>query len=457
MNKTPNILFLMADQLRPSLAGYAGNDVIRTPTMDWIAKEGVVFEHAYTPSPVCIPARQSMMSGQLPRTTGCELFGDDLPPFYRTFARSFSEQGYQTTCCGKLHHNGQDQMQGWMRRIGRDMVITERFVPNINEARVKEYKVSQDDHRWKLKKEILRAGVGHARNTVNDEYTLQGALDFIEDTFQSPYYDKPQVNQPLFLKVSFVLPHYPYYCQEDLFKYYLNRVPIYGKEQTLLGHPYLDFKHLEIGEDITQRDLQRATAAYYAMTETVDGFMGQVLDKLREAGQDLDEWMIVLTADHGEMQGEHGVFMKHVFYENSVRVPLVIRYPKKYEPRQIEENVNLCDLYRTLCELCDIPVPDGLDSRSLVKLMGEGDSNWSNESISQNKGYQLMIKQDEYKYQYYGEALPEVLFDLKENPEETINYIDHKEYKDLLVSMRKRRDELGFGPDGNANYINAGY
>ena len=76
---------------------------------------------------------------------------------------------------------------------------------------------------------------------------------------------KPQPLQPLLLKVSFVLPHYPYFCSEDLFKYYLNRVPLYGPEQKLSGHPYLDTKHLEIGKDITMRDVQRTTAAYYGI------------------------------------------------------------------------------------------------------------------------------------------------------------------------------------------------
>ncbi len=457
MKKKPNILFLMADQLRPDMMGYAGNTVVRTPTMDWIAKDGVVFDNAYTPSPICVPGRQCLMSGKLPRTCGCELFDDDLTPFYRTFARSFSENAYKTVCCGKLHHKGVDQMQGWMQRIGRDMSVAESFVENIDKQALADVKVDKNIMRWGLAKEIMRAGVGDAQNTKNDEYTLQGAIDIIEDVFQSPYYDKNQPNQPLLLKVSFVLPHYPYYCKEDLFKYYLNRVALYGKEQELLGHSYLDYKHLEIDKDVKLRDVQRTTAAYYSMTETVDNFMGQVLDKLREAGQDLDEWIIVLTADHGEMLGEHGVWAKHVFYESSARVPLVVRFPQKYKPAHVGENVNLCDLYATLCDLCDIPVPDDLDSRSMVKLMDGSEDNWFNETISQNKGYQLMIKHNDYKYQYYGEELDEVLFDLKANPQETINYMNDPEYAPVIEYMRKRRGELNFGPNADTNYQNAGY
>jgi len=440
----PNILFLMTDEHRPDLAGFAGNPVIRTPNLDWIAKRSVLFENAYTPSPVCIPARQCMMTGQFPRTCGCEVFGEDLPPFSRTFARTFSENAYNTVCCGKLHHTGPDQMQGWQRRIGAETRITDRYI-NMDQEKLKRFKISQADHRWTNVKEVLRAGVGHSKNTIQDEYTLQGALDVIEEIFESPYYDKQQVNQPLLLKVSFVLPHYPYYCDESLFKYYLNRVPIFGPEQIMSGHPYLDTKHLEIGKDVTLRDVQRATAAYYAMVETVDGYIGQVLDKLREAGQDLDDWIIVFTSDHGEMLGEHGIWAKHKFYESSVRVPLLIRYPARFNPRTVKENVNLCDLYATLCDLCHLETPDHLDSRSMVNLMAGETEGWDNESISQYRGEFLMIKRDDLKYQYYGEDMPEVLWDLEKDPGETVNCISDPAYSEVLKSFRKRREELGFG------------
>lgn len=444
-SRRPNILFLMTDEHRPDLTGFAGNTVIRTPNLDRLAKDSVVFDHAYTPSPVCIPARQCLMSGQLPRTCGCQIFGEDLPPFYPTFARTFSEHAYNTVCCGKLHHNGPDQMQGWMRRIGRDCRITESFVPELDTRELARVKISKEEHRWTNAKEVRRSGVGHARNTVEDEYTLQGALDIIEEIFESPYYDKPQPLQPLLLKVSFVLPHYPYFCREDLFKYYLNRVPLYGPEQKLSGHPYLDTKHLEIGKDVTMRDVQRTTAAYYGMVETVDGYIGQILHKLEEAGQNLDDWIIVFTSDHGEMLGEHGIWAKHKFYESSARVPLFIRWPAQYRPRRITSNVNLCDLYATLCQLCDIPTPAGLDSRSLSCLMAGKEEDWDDESISQYLGEYLMIKKGNLKYQYYGPDMPRVLFDLAADPSETINVIDSPQYKEAVLRFEKRSLELGFG------------
>ncbi|MCJ7549352.1 MAG: sulfatase-like hydrolase/transferase [Anaerolineae bacterium] len=95
MDKRPNILFLMSDQHRADVAGFAGNSVVRTPTLDELARTGVVFRNAYTPSPICIPGRQCPTSGQLPKTCNCEGW-IDLAPGYRTFARDFSRHAYTT-------------------------------------------------------------------------------------------------------------------------------------------------------------------------------------------------------------------------------------------------------------------------------------------------------------------------------------------------------------------------
>ncbi|MCI8664236.1 MAG: sulfatase-like hydrolase/transferase [Hungatella sp.] len=453
----PNILFLMTDEHRPDLAGFAGNSVVRTPSLDRLAKDSVIFENAYTPSPVCIPARQCMMSGQLPRTCGCEIFGDDLPPFYRTFARTFSENAYYTVCCGKLHHTGPDQMQGWQARIGCETRISEKFIPGMDQEKLQKFRTPKSELRWTNVKEVLRAGAGRCRVSSQDEYTLLGTLNAIEHILESPYYDKQQLNQPLLLKASFTLPHYPYFCDEGLFKYYLNRVPVFGPEEIMSGHPYLDTKHLEIGKDVLYRDVQRATAAYYAMVETVDSHIGKILDKLHEAGQNLDDWIIVFTSDHGEMLGEHGIWAKHKFYESSVRVPLFIRFPSRFAARRVRENVNLCDLYATLCHLCGLETPDNLDSRSLVPLMNGDASHWNNESVSQYRGEYLMIKQDHLKYHYYGEDMPEVLWDLEKDPGETVNLMEDPRYENTAAAMRKRRASLGFGPGADPNYKNAGY
>jgi len=482
--RRPNVLFLMMDEHRPDVTGYEGNAVVRTPTLDWLARTGVVFRNAYTPSPICIPGRQSNMAGQLPMTTGCLQYGQDLEPGYRTFSRLFSRYAYATVACGKLHHMGTDQMQGWTTRIAGDTTVGQRYIPDTVDDEFARYvrpgSAPLSAAKWSDAKEIQRAGVGRGPTVVKDEYTARGACDFIQEYFASPAYDRDRRDTPLMLKVSLVQPHYPYTTDEARFTHYLNRVPLF-LDQPVSPHPILSRRAVRPGVDVSEREVRRAVAAYYGMIETADAHFRAVLDALDAVGENLDDWIVVYTADHGEMLGEHGVWEKQKFYEASVRVPLIIRWPAGLthavgptepspgphvprDPHVVQENVNTCDLFATLCELAGIPVPAALDSRSLVPFLsghtGAAD-NWRqryrNETVSHFGRTHLLIKWDALKYQYYGEELPEVLFDLERDPTEVQDYITDPTYAEILSAFRRRRAALGYGPDADPGYINAGY
>jgi choline-sulfatase len=475
MKKQPNILFLMSDEHRPDVVGYEGNEIIRTPILDELARTGVVFRNAYTPSPVCVPGRQAMIAGQFPRTCGCEWFGEDLDPGYMTFARRFAQYAYNTTACGRLHHMGVDQMQGWTERVCGDLHVHASHIAGRDAAAVARYPKPDDGTgKWSDVKEIKRAGIGGGARADFDRRAVEAAQDCVREYFVAADYDRPRSHQPLMLKLSFFQPHYPYVTDEEKFTYYLNRVQPFLNQQ-LFPHPWLSMRTVTPGTDVSVREIKRAMAAYYGMIETVDMYYGQILDTLRQVGQDLDDWIIVYTTDHGEMLGEHGIWEKKTFFEASARVPLIIRWPAGFDGgRMVHENVNLCDLFATLCDLCDIPTPEGLDSRSLVPLLHGKNAGWNNETLSQY-GNHLMIKRDHLKYHYYGrqpEAVPadpgyrpcpydpaktEVLFDLEKDPDETQNFIDDPQYTDIIARFQERCASLGFGPDADPNYVNAGY
>jgi choline-sulfatase len=445
MRERPNILFLMTDEHRADVTGFEGNNVVRTPTLDKLAYSGVVFKNAYTPSPVCVPARQCLMSGQLPKTCGCEGWMD-LKPGHMTFARLFSQYAYETVCFGKLHHQGPDQMQGWLQRPVRhpDFLLS-RFIEGRREEEFQRYQRPFSDYKWSEAKEIKRAGIGRSPSMIWDELSVEGALHFVEEYFNSPFYDREHPDKPLLLKVSLLQPHYPYLTDGERFGYYLNRVRPF-LDQDVSPHPVLSQFQVKPGVDASEREIRRATAAYYGMIETVDEHFGVILDALHHLGQDFDDWIVVYTSDHGEMLGEHGIWEKQKFYEASVRVPLIIRWPKGFDAgRVVDENVNLCDLFATLCDLAGIPTPSGLDSRNLVPLLRGQCDGWDNETVSQFRDNHLMIKRDHLKYQYYGPEIPEVLFDLERNPTETVNFIDDSDYSDVLSHFRQRRAELGHG------------
>jgi len=455
MKKRPNILFLMSDEHRADVTGYEGNSVVRTPTLDWLAKTGTVFRNAYTPSPICVPGRQCMMSGQLPKTVGCEGW-IDLPANHMTFSRQLSRYAYETIACGKLHHQGQDQMQGWTQRPAGDTHVSGNQIADRSESDFDQYSRAFSSFKWSDSKEVKRAGVGLSPCVTRDQIWTDSALHFIDDYFNSSYYDREQGQKPILLKLSLLQPHYPYQTDHEKFTYYLNRVQPYF-DQVVFEHPFLSQRQVVPGRDASERELRRAVAAYYGMVETIDTHYQSVLSALENIGQNLDDWIIIYTSDHGEMLGQHGIWEKQKFFEGSVRVPLIIRYPQNFKPLVVEENVNLCDLFATLCDLVGIPCPNGLDSRSLVPLMNGQSNDWSNETISQFGSTNLMIKQDHLKYQYYGSKVPEVLFNLKIDPTEKQNFIDHSDYINVIQQFRKRLSQLGHGPDTKSNYTNAGY
>ena len=336
-------------------------------------------------------------------------------------------------------------MQGWTRRPAGDLNVAANYIEDKVDEEHGRFERLFAHHKWSDAKEITRAGIGISQVVNCDNEWLNSALRFIDEYYNNSHYDREQGPQPLMLKVSLAEPHYPYLTDEEKFGYYLNRVKPFIDE-TPSEHPFLSQRGVRPGRDASEREIRRATAAYYGMIETVDAHYGSVLDALRAVGQDIDDWIILYVSDHGEMLGEHGIWEKQKFYEASVRVPMIIRWPKGFEGgRVVSQNVNLCDLFATLCELADIPVPGQLDSRSLVPLLKGNSDDWDNETVSQFNDTYMMIKRDDLKYQYYGPEMPEVLFDLGKDPKEITSVIAEPDYADVVSHFRRRLAQLGMG------------
>jgi choline-sulfatase len=451
----PNILILMSDEHRADLAGFAGNKIVRTPVLDELADSGVVFSNAYTASPICVPARQCLMSGQLTKTCGLDGSWMDLSPGYHTFARRFAQHAYHSVCSGKLHHLGVDQMQGWTRRLSPDAHLYDKYLPGLLSEEYSSYRSAMLSAKKSNEHYVKEAGPRFGKYQRFDLRATEDAENFVETYFTGP----AQGRRPVLLKLSLLQPHYPFFTSQELFDYYMSRVPVFTDR--LCEHPVLSQSQIEKPVNLTEEEIRRATATYYGMTETIDTHYGRLLKALRAAGQNLDDWIIIYLSDHGEMLGQHGIWEKARFYEGSVRVPLIIRWPERLGGgKTVTENVNLCDIFATLCDLADIPCQPGLDSRSLVPLMQGDSSDWSNETVSQirrNGIDHVMIKQDHLKYQYYGEDLPEVLFDLENDPGEIRNAADDSQQAAAMTAFRTRLAQLGYGPDADPDYKTAGY
>lgn len=450
----------MSDEHRADVAGFAGDTLVRTPTLDALAEDGVVFENAYTPSPICVPARQCILAGQYPKTCGCEGWLG-LPDGHMTYAARFGQYGYRTAAFGKLHLIGRDQSGGFQSRpvgdvsFGNAHQVLDPYtrppqeipgnVPGMN--------------KWSDRKEIERARPGE--DNPKDAMAIAGTKKWIHDQFVDSRYDRQDPEHPTLLYCGLSDPHYPYICDPERFSYYLARMTSFEAEEPF-DHPFLSLspwppERLQTGVDIDERDVMRARAAYYGKVECMDQRFGEVLQSLKDNGEDLDDWVIVYLSDHGDQLGEHGVWEKQKFFEGSARVPFIIRAPK-WLPQglRISENVSLCDLFATLCDLCDLEIPEGLDSRSLVPLINGGDPDWPDEACSffLQQGFQnVMIKQGSLKYHSYAHEeqgeMPEVLFDLDEDPLERRNLLQEPGYKDALIRFRTRATEVGYPTPSN--------
>ncbi len=406
----------MADEFRFDATGFMGNAMARTPHLDRLAQRAFISRNAYTPAPVCVPARQCLATGKYPLHIGCEQFGDDIAPGSQTFARWFSDHGYYTVVCGKLHHRGPDQMQGWLHRIGSETAVRwpEKYADRAQIGRRK----------WRGAEELKEAGVGLSPLAIHDEYGVQGACDFVQTHFGGMTATPPET--PLLLMLSLQQPHFPLLTEQALYDYYHERVPIFW-DQPSANHPKLDRGRLGPEQGIEPEDVRRATAAYYGMVEQTDRRVGQLVNALEKAGQNLDDWIVVFTADHGDMLGEHGVWEKRSFYEGSARVPFFVSGPG-VKPGQSDHVMNLVDVFPTLAHLAGLPAPGDLDGGNIF------DPKRPEQTFSQYDRDCFMLRRGSLKYLRYPEG-EDVLFDLQSDPGETRNCRTDHAYEEVAAEL----------------------
>lgn len=413
-----NILLLMADEFRFDAAGFMGNIAASTPVLDRLAAGAAVFDNAYTPSPVCVPARPCLAAGKYPRRIGCQNFGEDLAPGALTFARWFAEHGYYTVACGKLHHRGSDQMQGWLHRFGGECAThwPAAFSGRSQIGRVK----------WRGAPDLREAGPGTSPLALHDDYTVKGAEDFLRMHFEGMYPIPRET--PLLLLISLQQPHFPFQTDQAALEKYLDRAPFHWAEEPS-GHPVMDAGRIGPEDGVTEDDVRRATAAYYALVEQTDQRIGRVIEAIARCGRNPEEWGVVFLSDHGDMLGQHGLWEKRKFYEASVRVPLFFRWPG-IPPKRIRHNASLVDVFPTLCALAGLPAPAGLDGRNALEAPN------SNEVFSQMGESHFLLKRDDWKYLDFGGEAPELLFDLANDPQERSNLAGRGDLEEKIAAFR---------------------
>jgi choline-sulfatase len=416
--RRPDILMIMADQLVPSALPFHGNPVTRAPAMSRLASSGVVFDAAYAASPLCSPARASLLTGLLPSRTGvydnAAEFGTHIP----TFAHYLRDAGYRTVLAGKMHFCGPDQLHGFEERLTTDIYPADfGWTPDWGHP--------EDRPTWYHDmSSVLDAGLCLGSNQLDfDEEVAFAARRSLFGHIRSGD------ERPFCYVVSFTHPHDPFAIPQAWWDLYrdedipLPRVPRNG------SHPHeLRLRSVCAMDEvrITDAQVRAARRAYYGAISYVDDQIARLLALLRETDR-LDNTVVIITSDHGEMLGERGAWYKMSCYEGAARVPLIIWSPARFAARRVPTPVSTMDLLLTLADLagCDVVVGP-LDGRSLLPhLSGRPDRD---EAVAEYLAEgaiapMVMIRRGPHKF-IHSPADPDQLFDLSSDPAEQVNLTD---------------------------------
>lgn len=437
----PNIIFILTDDQRWDALGHAGNEIIQTPQMDQLAREGTWFSHAIVTTPICSASRASLFTGVHERTHRYTFQTGPISErlMMYSYPQLLKNAGYSTAFFGKFGVNYAKKEQ--MFDVVEDYDRNGRY----NDYRGYYYKTLGED-------------------TVHlTRYTGQKALDFIED---SP------ADRPFCLSLSFSAPHAHDPAEEQYF-WQEATDPLYQDMKMpgpkLAGEEYFERLPRPVREGFnrtrwywrfdTPEKYQHSVKGYYRMIRGIDLEIAKIRKKLKEKGLDKNT-VIILMGDNGYFLGERQLAGKWLMYDNSIRVPMIIFDPRTKGHRTIDEMALNIDVPATILDLAGLKQPPSWQGKSLYPLVsGETASLhrdtvliehlWEFENIPPSEG----IRTPEWKYfRYVNDRSVEELYDLEKDPWEVNNLAGEDDYKKVLTSLRNKCQELSekFGPpDGS--------
>ncbi len=448
MENQPDILFIFSDQHAQRIVGCYGDEVAETPALDKLAQEGVAFDGCYTPSPICGPARMSMLTGRTPHCTGVWTNNDMLPSDMPTYAHALTAAGYDTISVGRLHALGPDQHRGFGTR---DIGDHSPNWPGVARHSMGILSKTHGPHRISVE----RSGRGNSAYQSLDEASLDAALAQLDSIHERR---KAGTHQPFFLQVGFMLPHPPYVARPEDYDRFEGRVPPPKLAPEVTPHLWLKWWRANRKvEDVTEEETDRSRTAYYALVRRMDLHIGMILDRL-EALNLKDDTLVVYASDHGDHIGERGLWWKHTMYDESAKVPLIMRWPGRIEAgARRAENVSLLDVSFSFLDAANAqPLPNS-QAASLMPLAKGQAAGWRDTAVSEycvdpDEGYsggrwtlQRMVRSDRWKYIYH-DGHPEQLFDLENDPSELFDRANDHDCREIVAQLRALALD-GWDPD----------
>lgn len=445
----PDILFLFSDQHTQRVAGCYGDPHAQTPHLDRLAREGVVFDNAYCPSPLCVPSRMAMLTARHPYEQECWTNDDYLRSDAATWVHSVGAAGYRPVLAGRLHSMGPDQLHGYAERMIGDHSPNWGGVPRHDLG-----VLDKANDPWR--ESLERSGPGQSAYQVKDAASTKAACDYLGAVAQRR---RAGDDQPFCLTLGLLLPHPPYVAWPEDYARFEGRVPPPAfAEPPAPPHAWETWwRHNRGIGEVDPATTLRARTAYYALTYRMDLMIGEVLETLRSEGLDRDT-LIVYTTDHGDQLGERGLWWKHTLYEDSIKVPLIMSWPGRLPSgTRRKDLVDLLDVAATFAAAAGGPVLPFARGRNLLPLASGDATAWSQQVFCEHctdvvpawtggrETLQRMVREGDWKLIYtHGHALQ--LFDLAADPFEREDLASHPTHT-------TRRDRLletvlhGWSPD----------
>ena len=426
----PNILLLMADQLRYDCVGAANMMEVQTPNLDRLAEEGVFFENAFTPAPVCAPARQCLLSGREVNSQNTLWNYDMMPitslePNGHYWTDNLKSAGYRTAFVGKWHSSQSD---------GPEQFGFERNIP------LSDYKAMIKEKYPNLSYEHGFFGDpgGLEYGDSESHWCCDRVCELIDEFAGEPWHIRMDITEPHLP----CRPSAPFDRMYDPDKI----KPWPGSADTLEGKPYIHRQQVVSwgNEDKTWDDWKRTVALYYGCISQVDDAVGRVLDKLEQSGQ-AENTLVIFTSDHGDMCGSRGMLDKHyIMYDDVLHIPLIMRLPKMIAAGSRCDGfvTHMLDIPPTVEELCGIEKDGVRHGYSMVPMLtGEGESK-RDFTLASGSGQQFglfsqrCIRTKKYKYVWNCADIDE-LYDVEKDPGELNNLVYEDGYSEVLAALRR--------------------
>ncbi|MEM7117673.1 MAG: sulfatase-like hydrolase/transferase [Chloroflexota bacterium] len=441
----PNVLLIVTDHWFASLLGCAGHPSVQTPVLDQLAKNGVRFTNAYAAHPVCLPSRRSLMTGTTAKTHGDRTFKPLQPmPNVPTLAQTFRDAGYQAKAVGKLHVYPQRNY------IGFDDVILDDEGRTHYSSFIDDYELFLGDMGYTGQR------FGHGMSNNNYFYRAWHLPDHLHvtdwaTTMTERAIKRRDPTRPAFWYVGYSCPHPPLVPLQSYLDFYRD-TPIdepfvggWATDRTTL--PYHAQAVHSRNDNMNERTTEQARRAFYALCTHIDHHIGRLIGTLHWEGL-LEDTIIMFTSDHGDMLGNHGMWAKQVFYENSTNIPMILMGAKD-DPRvglnrTDERLVEIRDVMPTLLDLCNIPIPETVEGLS---MLGDEKRDTLYGEYGESSHASRMVRDERYKLIWYPCGNHFQLFDLHEDPNELNDLaykLETKEIQERLSNIL--RDEL-YGSD----------